>query len=182
MRLEDLRRILSPLTRRVSTMVSRVVVRNVDDKPGRQELQVEGFAGELHERVEHFQPFGLRARPPIGSEAVGVAVGGSRNHVVVLGASSKDHGHDAELEEGEAMLYSTDQGVRVWAKKDGTLRARGRTNLTLELDGIEQKQFVRMLPGQTVFQVEKPDDPTKVSRITITPEAIVVETDSFIHP
>lgn len=181
MNIDALQRLLRPLTRRVSTMVSRVVLRQVDDGHGRQEAQVEGFAAELHQRVEHFQPFGIRANPPIGSEGIGIAVGGSRNHLLVVGLSDKEAPR-RELAEGDVLFYCSDDGVFAHLKKSGELQVRGRSEVKLELESLETKQFVKMKPNEFVFQVEKADDATKVSRVTITPTSVVIETENFIHP
>lgn len=181
MTLDDLQRLLRPLGRRVSTMVSRVVLRAVDDAPGRQEVQAEGFADELHPRVEHFQPFGLRARPPVGSEGIGLAVGGARNHLVVLALSAKDAGNQA-LDDGDVLLYCIDPDTYTRLKASGALETKARTSWAVRMAGLENKQFVSMTPGETIVQVEDPNDPAKKSRITITPTMVKIETQNFIHP
>jgi phage baseplate assembly protein V len=176
--LDELKRLVAPLSRRVSTMVSRVVLRNVDDAHDRQETQLEGFRDELHPVVENFQPFGLRAIPPVGSEGIGIAVGGERNHLVVVGLAPKFK-PDQVMEEGDVLVYCLDPKVYALAKKAGSYSTQGR--VTWSADMADLPQYIVMTPKQTVLHVEDPDTGKK-SRITITPTMVKIETDNFIHP
>ncbi len=97
-------RLLWPLRRRVLLMVGRGVVRLVDDAPGRQTLQVEALAGEILD-AERFQPYGLTAHPPGGSEAVVLAVGGMRQHPIVVAAEDRSV-RPRDLPPGTVALYT----------------------------------------------------------------------------
>ena len=177
---DALNRLLDPLRRQVQGMVSRVVLTRADDAHGRQEVQVEGVEGELHPVVEHFQPFGLRAVPPAGVDGVGLAVGGWRNHLVVLGLSPKMAPPFA-LAAGDVLLYCTAEGNYALLKADGSLKVHGKTSVRLELQDLEAHQFISITPLQTLLQVEDPES-GHVSKLTITPEQVRIETASFVHP
>ncbi len=176
---DALRRILGPLARRVSLMVSRVVLRNVDDAHDRQEAQVEGYADELHPRVENFQPFGLRGVPPPGSEGIGIAVGGERNHLLVVGMGPKQRPL-TPLDVGDVLFYCVDPDTYARLKANGAAWMQGGKSLTHTLAGLNQ--YITMAPGITILYVEDKADPSKASRITITPTTVRIETENFIHP
>lgn len=106
--IDALNRLLDPMRRRVNGMVSRVVMTNLNDAAKRQEIQAEGFEDELMPVIEHFQPFGFYALPPVGSEGVGVAVGGHRNHLIVLALSDKRVATPPNMLPGSSSIFSTD--------------------------------------------------------------------------
>jgi phage gp45-like len=173
-----LERVLQPLRQRVYGMVSRVTLNKVDDAHGRQEMQLTGFDEELFPVVECFQPFGLRAVPPPGCDGIGLAVGGSRNHLVAFGLAPKMT-PPFDLAEGDVLLYCLDPKNWAVLLADGTVKLHGNTAWRAELEQLEDKQFIVMTPGQTVLQVQ---DDAHVSRITITPTMVKIETENFVHP
>ncbi|ATG74323.1 phage baseplate protein [Zobellella denitrificans] len=99
-----LNRVLGPLQRRLRLMVSRAVVRLVDDAFARQNLQLSLLAGEGADGVERFQNYGHSSVPLAGAEAVVVAVGGKRQHLVALAVEHKGH-RPTGLEAGDSVLY-----------------------------------------------------------------------------
>ena len=98
-------RLVAPLRRRVLLMVSRAVVRWIDDAPQRQRMQVEGYAGEILDDVERVQQYGLSTCPPLGSDAVVLAVGGMRQHPLVIAAEDPSL-RPRLLARGEVILYT----------------------------------------------------------------------------
>ena len=98
-------RLLWPLRRRVLLMVGRAVVRLVDDAPGRQTLQLEALAGEVIDGAERFQPYGFSTSPPEGSEAVLLALGGVRQHPVVVAVEDRSV-RPRGAAPGTAILYT----------------------------------------------------------------------------
>ena len=103
-------RLLAPLRRRVMLMIGRAVVRLVDDTPRRQRVQLEALSGELLDDVERWQQYGVTSHPPVGSEAVVLALGGMRQHaaaVVVEDAGARTH---PAAQVGETRLYTIADG------------------------------------------------------------------------
>lgn len=177
---EDLQRLLQPLMRKVDGMVSRVVLRQVDDGHGRQEVQAEGVEGELHPVVEHFQPFGVRGFPPAGVDGLAFAIGGYRNHLAVLGFAPKMTPSPA-LTEGDVLFHCLNPSVFTMLHNAGSWTAQGKTQWFATLDGLSEYQYVSMTVGRTVIRVE--DKTTgRFSQITITPDEVKIETPSFVHP
>lgn len=118
------RRMVSPLTRRVALLMSRAVVKLVDDSLQCQGLQVSGLAGELQDEVEHWQPYGFTAVPRAGAEGIYLSLGGSRNRGVVVCIQDRELRLKG-LEEGEVVIYD-DQGSKVHLRRDGLIEIVGK--------------------------------------------------------
>ncbi len=82
-------RSIAAMGRRLRLMVDRALVRIVTDSLGRQNLQVQSLADETNDDVERFQNYGFTSVPPVGSEAVVVAVGGRRGGLVAIAVEDK---------------------------------------------------------------------------------------------
>ena len=72
---------------------------------------------EILEKVERFQEYGFTSVPKNGAEAVLVAVGGSREHGLVVAIDDRRYRLKG-LAAGEVALYD-DQGQKVHLKRDG---------------------------------------------------------------
>lgn len=98
-------RLVAPLWRRTLLMVGRAVLRVVDDEAKLQAVQVEGLAGEVLDRAERFQGYGLSSHPHPGAECVLLAVGGQRQHPIVVAIDDRRH-RPTGLAAGEVCLYT----------------------------------------------------------------------------
>lgn len=72
------------LESRVRGMISRAIVRLVDDARAAQELQLELLADESQDGVEQLHPYGFTAHPHPDAEAIVACVGGLRSHMIAL--------------------------------------------------------------------------------------------------
>lgn len=100
-------RLVAPLARRVRMLLGRAVLRLVDDAKRIQELQVEGYAGELLSGVERFQDYGISSHPHPGAEVVIGCVGGIRSHAIALRVDDRRY-RPTGLAEGEVLLYTSE--------------------------------------------------------------------------
>ncbi|WP_341899333.1 phage baseplate assembly protein V [Ferrovibrio terrae] len=123
--LDAFRRMLMPLSNRISLMVGRAVLKVVNDGGGLQRLQVVVMNDELHDNVERFQNYGLSSVPAGGSQALIVAIGGSRSHLVAVAVDDQDS-RPKNLKGGEVMLYDR-LGNYVHFKDDGTFEMKAVT-------------------------------------------------------
>lgn len=106
-------RLTAPLKGRLQMMVSRIVVRMIDDGPGWQTLQLDAYAGETHDGVERVQNYGFSSHPRPGAEGVMVCVGGLRSHGLVIAVGDRRYRLKG-LEEGEVALHDDqDQMVKL---------------------------------------------------------------------
>jgi len=101
--LDIINRALRPLKKQMRLQTSRVTLNRTEEK-GLQANQVEALEGETLDNAERLENYGLAGRPPAGSEGVMLAVGGSRDHPVLVGLEHREH--RPELAEGEVKLYS----------------------------------------------------------------------------
>ncbi len=117
---------LASLKRRVLLTVARAVLRRVDDQPRRQLLQLEVLAGELRDKVERFQNYGLTAHPHPGAEAVVLAVGGQRRHALAIAVEDRRY-RLTGLAQGEVAIHD-DQGQRVHLTRSGIVLETKQTD------------------------------------------------------
>lgn len=107
-------RLLSPVWRRLRMIVSRGVAQRSDDSKKLQVVQVSFLAGETAD-IERFQNYGFTARPLDGAEAMAVAVGGARGHLVAINVDDRRY-RMKNLQQGEVAIY-TDEGDFVHFKR-----------------------------------------------------------------
>ena len=116
--IDEFHRALKPLTDRVRLIISRAVLRLVQDLSGVQLVQVEALKGEVIDQAEHLQAYGYASHPLPGAEAVVAAVGGARNHPLILVIA--DRRYRPGLEAGETIIHD-DQGQTIHVRRDGVV-------------------------------------------------------------
>lgn len=97
-------RMTAPLARRVMNMVTRGVVSAVNAASKMQGVQLRLLAGEIKDKVEHFEPYGFTSHPKEGSEAVVVFAAGDRSHGLCIVVSDRRY-RLTTLVSGEVALY-----------------------------------------------------------------------------
>lgn len=109
-------RLLSPLWRRLRLLVSRGVLQMTEDETSLQNVQVT-LLGESPAWAERFQQYGYTAVPHVGAEALVVAVGGARAHLVAVAVDDRRY-RMASLKSGEVAIYD-DLGQSVHLTREG---------------------------------------------------------------
>ncbi len=104
-----MRRAIEQLTRSLRLAVGRAVLTLVDDTLKMQAVQLEGLPDEVLDGVERFQDYGVSSHPPEGAEAILLALGGQRQHSVVIAAEDRRH-RPTGLQKGEVCLYTMEDG------------------------------------------------------------------------
>ena len=168
MKLSDLRRFLAPLEARVRSMLVRGVVTRVDDTKQLQELQVRGLAGAVHDRVEHFHPWGLTGVPPEGSEALLVHVGGAADHPIALAANRRSE-RPRNLSPGETILYSADGDFLHLKSGHAAHLVTEDAEVDVDTLVIDAGSSIRLVCGDSEVLIEP-------SKITITSPQVDFET------
>ncbi|EIQ8250101.1 phage baseplate assembly protein [Citrobacter freundii] len=125
-------RTLEGIGRRLRLLVDRAVVRIVTDSLGRQNLQIQSLADSTNDDVERFQNYGLTSVPPVGSEALILAVGGRREGLVAIAVEDK-RCRPKGLENGEVRLYHCDGQSYITLKKNGVIEVKGKS---VNYDGL----------------------------------------------
>jgi len=115
-------KMLAPIRRKLSLMVTRGVVKRVNDTQGLQVMQVSGVADELLDGVERIQQYGITAHPHSESDCLILNVGANRSHPIVIAVD--DRRYRLKLVAGEVALYD-DQGQAVKLMRSGIVIESG---------------------------------------------------------
>jgi phage baseplate assembly protein V len=118
MSMEWLKEQLAAIWLRISLLFTRGIVTVVYkvDADKMQKLQASGLDGDLAEKVEHFEPYGLACNPLPGSEAFLLSLLGQRSHLLAFVADPRKCPTDRKP--GEVILWSK-FGQRIWLHDDG---------------------------------------------------------------
>lgn len=81
---------LAPVRRRLRSMANRAQVTGVVESLQRQNLQLQIENDEAVDDIERFQNYGMTSYPPVGSEAVVMALKGSLDQRVAVVVEKKD--------------------------------------------------------------------------------------------
>lgn len=108
---------------RARAVVGRFLLRAISDATNVQTVQISGQAGFELDEVERFQQYGFTSVPVAGAEAVGVAVGGSRDHIIVVATDDRRY-RPKNLAPGEVALYDKN-GLVIALKADGIAHIGG---------------------------------------------------------
>lgn len=127
------RALVDPVLHRVKTLAIRGVVRHVDDAPLAMELQVATARGETSSKVPRFGHFGFHSHPPVGSEAIVLHLGGSRELPVVIADEDRRERPAGTLEAGEVGLYAAG-GARLYLRADGSVEIVAPGGVTITGD------------------------------------------------
>ena len=104
---------------RIKASISKALIKAVTDSNDIQLVKVPGLSGETQDGLERIQNYGMTSNPPNDSEAVVAAVGGSRDHCVVIACDSGQY-RVTSLERGEVAYYSQ-HGQTILLKTDGSV-------------------------------------------------------------
>ena len=130
-----LEKIMAPLKRRVYLMVSRALIKVINDTPGVQQVQADVLSGETLDRIERLQEYGFTSVPLPGGSALLLCVGGSRSHAVIAATDDARY-RLTGLQPGEVALY-TDQGDKIHIKRGGTIQVIAATKVRIEAPLME---------------------------------------------
>lgn len=125
MTVEDIKRLVAPLQRRIMNMVSRAKIKLADDDTA----QIVALEDEVRDRLDRVQEVGFASVPEEDDDAVVIYVGGNRDHGVVIATRSANR---PELEPGETAIYTKDVVVRIKANKE--IHITGAEKLVISCD------------------------------------------------
>jgi len=123
------RKLIGPLQRRIALSIGRCVVKLVNDATLMQGVQITLLADEARDNVERMQEYGFTSVPLPGAEALAVAVGGTRNHVVVIKCEDRRY-RLTGLQGGEVAIYD-DLGTKIVLKRGNVIEATAATRIDL---------------------------------------------------
>lgn len=162
MTLDEVRRFMAPIVRRVMLTVSRGTLGGVDDAGGLQRNQVTMLAGEVRDGVERVQPFGFSSVPLPGADCLIICVGGNRDHPVVVNVDDRRY-RPAGLQAGEVCVYSPQSGHRITLKADRTIEVealrvviKAEEKVRLETPLVELTGALASAEGMAALQMQTP--------------------------
>lgn len=112
------KKLLSPIARRVGLMIVRGTVSSVDDSKSLQTMQVSLLADQVRDIVERFQQYGFTSVPNKDAEVIVLHIGGDGDHSIVVAVDDRSS-RPTGLSAGESCMYTSQNGKRVYAKSDG---------------------------------------------------------------
>jgi phage baseplate assembly protein V len=123
--LDQVRRLIAPISNRTKNMIARSVVQLVNDGKKLQLVQLGVLFGETVEGdgqgVEHFQPYGFSSVPLEGAEGVVVFAGADRAHPLLIVTSDRRY-RPVGGQSGEVTVYNN-TGAKIVMTKDGDIVA-----------------------------------------------------------
>lgn len=131
----NVRALVSPISRQVSMIATRVTITGVNDARKIQTAQVTGRAvdgvrPETLDDVQRLQQFGFSANPLPGSTGLMICIAGSRAHPVVISCEDGST-RVVGLEPGESCVYNA-YGDFVRLKKTGEMVVKAREKVTVD--------------------------------------------------
>lgn len=165
---------LRPLRRKIRKMLSRAVIKAVDDSLKAQGLQITLYADEVREDVERFQEYGFTSVPVEGAEAICLSLGGERDHPVVVATEDRRY-RPKDLSEGDVAIYELDNGVRVYLERSTGIVHLGGGTSAAELVALGQKTDDRIAAVEDKLDafISTYNDHIHTTTATIGPSATV---------
>lgn len=124
--------LVRPLAMRVANLVARGDVKLVDDTPGQQALQIDGFIGGPRDDAEHWHPYGFSSVPLAGAEHVTIFLNGDPAHPLVIQVSDRRY-RPTGGQPGEVTVYNN-TGASIRITKDGDIVARPAPGRSMLVD------------------------------------------------
>lgn len=157
-------RLLQPIRTAIGGLISRGVIKLVDDARKGQELQVRAYAGQLYDPAERFGEAGFSSRPEVGAECVVLCPGGSRAHAIVI-ATEDRRVRPKNLAAGETVLYASSGGsvvAKIHIKANGDVEVTaGKVTVTGDVEaGGDVKDLVGTMAAiRTAYNAHTHTDP-----------------------
>lgn len=123
------------LHNRISNLLGRGSLRELDDSDGIQTLSADLGDDETRTELERLQQYGFTSVPLKGADLVVAFVNGSRDHGVVLAVDDRRYRLKA-LADGEVAIY-TDQGDYIHLQRGGTIKVHASTKVVLDAPTVE---------------------------------------------
>lgn len=122
-------KLIAPLRRRVALTVGRCLINIVNDALKMQGVQISLLSDETRDNVERLQNYGFTSNPQPGAEGVALAVGGSRNHMVLIAVDDRRY-RLTGLASGEVAIYD-DIGSKVVLKRGNVIQVTAPTKVDI---------------------------------------------------
>lgn len=123
MKVEDVRKIVEPIHRRVMLLFARAKIEKVDDTGSTQHLQVSALTNEVLDNLDRCGIYGVTSNALPGASSIVLFSGGDRSNGVVI-ATEDNRYRVRNLQSGEVAIYNH-TGTMILLKSDGTIEISG---------------------------------------------------------
>jgi phage gp45-like len=130
MTVQDIKRIIDPLYRRIQGIVARAIIKNIDDSEKMQKVQIGILKDEIRDDVDRVQQYGFTSCPKPGADAVVIFVGGNRDHGIVIATDDARYRFKS-MADGEVALY-TDEGDYIQLSRGKIIKIKAQTKLQID--------------------------------------------------
>lgn len=175
--LNDFKRLIAPLQRKIYLIIGRAVLTAVNNSEGTQKLSMEVLKNEIITDVEKPEDYGFTSFPLKGAELLPLFFNGNRDHGMVVKAHDRRH-RPKDLVEGEVAIFTDEHvnqgGHRIHFKRGQLIDILMKTlNLTADdgAGGIGDANF-----KNTHFNVEDGDIVVSLGDIIVSAGDILVST------
>lgn len=127
-------RVVQQALRKLRLACGLAIVKLTDDARAVQQVQLTLLDGEVRSKVNHYQPYGFTSYADDGAEAVAVAVGGNRNHLVAL-VVDDGRWRKKNLAKGEVSLYHK-SGSYVHLLANGDVKVFSASKLEVQAPSV----------------------------------------------
>lgn len=108
--LNDFKRLIAPLQRKIYLMIGRAVLTAVNNSEGTQKLSMEALKNETITEMERFEEYGFTSLPLKSAELLALFFNGNRDHGIVIKAHDRRH-RPKDAVAGEIVFY-TDEHIK----------------------------------------------------------------------
>lgn len=143
---------LAKIRRKISLSILRGALTGIkDDKTSI--LQISALAKEIISDVEFFQPYGFASHPHPGAEVISLAVGGNKDHSIVICANDKRYKIPLNL--GESAIF-TSWGDKIVLKQGNIIEVTTKKFIINAQDEIQMNTKELKVNATTKAQFTTP--------------------------
>lgn len=102
----------------IENLAGRATISAANEKLPMRTVQMEIYAEDTRDNVEHFEPYGFTSGVKPGSEGITLSFGGDRDHTVAIVIA--DRRYRMKVAEGEVAIYD-DIGQKVHLSRSGMI-------------------------------------------------------------
>ena len=146
-------RALTHISRRVRLLAARAVIRLVNDGLKEQGVQLQMLAGELGD-AERYQHYGFSSHPHPGAEAIVLAIGGSRDHLVTIADGDRRY-RIINQAPGEVAVH-TDEGDTIILKRGKVIEITTDTLRINAAVAVEINTVTMQINADTACHIDAP--------------------------
>lgn len=153
----ELFKAIAPLARRIRLMAARAILTLIDDATKMQGLQVKLLDGEVCNNVDRVQNYGFTSVPLPGAEGIYLALGGSRDHGVVIVSDDRRY-RIKGLQGGEVAIYTwkdkEPHGHRIVFNNDGSISVNAKNINVTATEKVRIEGDVVKIHAKTLFDFD----------------------------